>query len=532
MKKIYNLIKLVIYKLEYISFNKKLFSKHNFANKNKILVEFYMYNPSIISYALFANTLSKKFNANIFTYIPKIKNPIINLMNIICNFLYWKVYQSFGCKKIIFPNNNYYKKKYFDMLKKKINTKNDIINIKIKKIPIGDLIYDEYIRRHNIGTIDLDDPKFFYFLKEAISTFFFWETKLDKSVKSLVISHSVYFLGLPARIAIYKNIPVYNISMSYVYYLSKKNILRCSGFKDYPKIFKKIKSKFKKNILQQAEKEIFNKFLGKFDLTQIGSTIDYKDINKIFNNKLKKKKLFVDKNKSNILVASHCFTDAVHAHGDSIFLDFQEWFEFLIEYSKNKPNYNWYVKMHPAEFERNKDILKKILSENDNFILLPKNTSHNQIISSKIDVVLSVYGSVGYEYPFVNIPVINASYNGPHNGYDFNYHAQSKKNYKKLLNEIPIIKKKRLDKNVKLKISEYYFLRYMTNYHFLNNLDNVLLKLKQNYKSSMIFREFINKFNYNEFENNNKYLTKFVISKKNRIYSDNTKKVSKPVLFH
>ena len=188
--------------------------------------------------------------------------------------------------------------------------------------------------------------------------------------------------------------------------------------------------------------------------------------------------------------------------------------------------------MHPAEFERNKDILKKILPENDKFILLPKNTSHNQIISSKIDVVLSVYGSVGYEYPFVNIPVINASYNGPHNGYDFNYHAQSKKNYKKLLNKIPIIKKKRLDKNIKLKISEYYFLRYMTNYHFLNNLDNVFLKLKQNYKTSMIYREFINKFNYDEFENNNKYLTKFITSKKNRIYSDNTKKVSKPILFY
>ena len=222
MKKIYNLIRLVKYKLEYISFNKKLFSKHNFKNNNKILVEFYMYNPSILSFALFANVLSKKFNANIFAYNTKIKNKIINLINLISNFLYWKVYQSFGSKKIIFPNNNYYKKKYFDIMKKKIKTKNDIINIKIKKIPIGDLIYDEYIRRHNIGTIDIDDHKFFDFLKEAVSTFFFWETKLDKSVKSLVISHSVYFLGLPARIAIYKNIPVYNVSMSYVYYLSKK----------------------------------------------------------------------------------------------------------------------------------------------------------------------------------------------------------------------------------------------------------------------------------------------------------------------
>ena len=217
------------------------------------------------------------------------------------------------------------------------------------------------------------------------------------------------------------------MSQCHMFIIFQKNILRCSGFEHYPKIFKKIKSKFKKNILQQAKKKIFNKFLGKFDLTQIGSTIDFEDINKIFKNKLKKEKLLIDKNNTNILIASHCFTDAVHAHGDSIFLDFQEWFEYLIEYSKNKPNYNWYVKMHPAEFERNKDILKKILSENDKFILLPKNTSHNQIISSKIDVVLSVYGSVGYEYPFVNIPVINASYNGPHNGYDFNYHAQSKK---------------------------------------------------------------------------------------------------------
>ena len=91
---------------------------------------------------------------------------------------------------------------------------------------------------------------------------------------------------------------------------------------------------------------------------------------------------------------------------------------------------------------------------------------------------------------------------------------RNQKNYKKLLDKIPIIKKKRLDKNIKLKISEYYFLRYMTNYHFLNNLDNVLLKLKQSYKTSMIYREFINKFNYEEFENNNKYLTKFIISKK------------------
>jgi len=35
--------------------------------------------------------------------------------------------------------------------------------------------------------------------------------------------------------------------------------------------------------------------------------------------------------------------------------------------------------------------------------MLPSNYSHLQIIKEKIDVVLTVYGSVSYEYPFFNL---------------------------------------------------------------------------------------------------------------------------------
>ena len=539
IKKIIKYLRLILYQYQYIQFNKKIFINNNSnLKKNKILVEFYHYDPSIISFAVFANILSKKFDANIYGYTIGKKTYLKKIFYNFYHFSYWKIYQSFGVKKIFHLNNKYYDKKYFNFISKKLKTSKNILNLKIKNIPIGDLVYDEYLRVNNVAFIDTKDPKFLIFLKDVITAFFFWDAKLDGSVKSLIISHSVYLIGLPARIAIYKNIPVYNIAVNSVYFLSKKNITKFTGFDSYPLIFQKMKNNFHKNILHKTSKIILNKFLGKLDLAQIttplisGSSIKSNDISKVFDKKLSKKKLILDENKTNILIASHCFTDAVHAHGKFIFLNFYEWFEFLINYSLKKKNYIWYVKMHPADFDRNKEILDSLLSKYENFVILPKDINHNEIISAKIDVVLSVNGSVGYEYPFVNIPVINASSNGPHQAYKFNYHAKSKKDYINLLDIIPKIKNKILSKHTKLKISEYYFVKFMTQYHFLNNLNNIMIKLKKNYNSPMIYNEYIKQFKQNEFLIQNEEIKKFILSKKNRIYADNTKKRSKAVLFY
>ena len=63
--------------------------------------------------------------------------------------------------------------------------------------------------------------------------------------------------GLPCRIAVHKNIPVYNIALNSVYYLNKKYNTKFSGFENYPLIFKKIKRKLKKNLLQKAREKNF-----------------------------------------------------------------------------------------------------------------------------------------------------------------------------------------------------------------------------------------------------------------------------------
>ena len=116
------------------------------------------------------------------------------------------------------------------------------------------------------------------------------------------------------------------------------------------------------------------------------------------------------------------------------FNDFYEWLDFLGKMSE-KTEYQWYLKNrpnHPGKFTKyqpfTEKIIKDVCKKYKNIILLPNDYSHHQIIDEGINFVLTCYGSVGIEYAYFKIPVINASKNNPHINYNFNLNPKIKKN--------------------------------------------------------------------------------------------------------
>ena len=90
----------------------------------------------------------------------------------------------------------------------------DFENLKINNIYIGDLLYDEYLRSNNKPTIDLENPRFKEFVKKFLISFYFWEdffNKKSRSINSMIVSHTVYLIGLMSRIAVSKDISVYSV---------------------------------------------------------------------------------------------------------------------------------------------------------------------------------------------------------------------------------------------------------------------------------------------------------------------------------
>ena len=516
------MLKKIFYILKFIRHNKKIFKKKLKKTENIILVENYNYLPSILSFSYFSNILGHLHKAKLIIYNPdffNFKTFIKSILSIpfISNY---NIFKSFNIIDNLIPtrNNNSYlvEKLYFKNLKK-LKNKEDILKLKFLDIKIGDLIYDEYLRKYNLPTIDPTSKKFEKYFYSMTQLFVFWYTYFENNkVKAVISSHTVYTIGLIPRIAIFNNVKTYNIGMSYAYSLSKKNYLRLSGFENYKKDFLKIKKLLKKDLIRVSENYLNRKILGKDSISH--NIINGLSVSAFKIPKLKNKNY---KTKEKILIASHCFTDAVHAYGRALFADYYEWLTYLGELS-NKMDHEWIIKIHPAQYDRNLEQMNIFLRKFKKFSLVPKNKSHNEIISeNKILYVLTVYGSVGHEYPLFGIPVINASVNNPHQAYKFNYNPSSIKEYEYLIMNFKKFKKINLKRNKK-EIFEYYYMRFLSEYHLMKNPMKTINTLKKNYSSPLIFREWLKQFNLKFHEKRLNDYKKFILSNKFRMHADNT----------
>ena len=532
------MIRNLLFTYNFIKHNKKLFAAKN-KSKKKILVDFFQYKPSMIVFSYISNILAEIYNAEIIATEcdlgeDKIKSFLKNIIQKNFFLSNWNIFKSFGAKELIVSNfsqeDNFKSKKIYNNLLKKIKNKDDVLNIKIMKVDIGDLIYDDYLREKRYTTINIHREDFKQHLFKMVRLFVFWKNYIDNNdIKACLISHSVYKFGIVARIAISKNIKVIYSGLACTYSLDKKNKLSSVGYSDYPKTFRLLKRVIKKDLHKIAKIELKKKLAGKTDMTQI---INQTQKVKSFEIKKNVKTKFInDKNKLPIvLIAAHCFTDAVHAFDKMIFPDFHEWIEFLGDLS-NKTNYQWLVKLHPADFDANKKYIDYFINKYPKLKLVNKFATHNDLLNKNIKAVLTVNGSIGHEYPLFGVPVVNAHPSGsnPHCAYNFNFNPKTIKELRKIILNIEKIKF-RINDKLKKEIYEYYYTRVFADYWFLPDHKKIYLKLNKKVHTAQIFGEWLKIFNLKLHKLQKQNYTAFIKSGKYRMLADTTNKLPKIIM--
>ena len=449
---------------KFIKHNLKLFNNNHYKGNGKILIEFNGWSQAHIWMSYLANCLSKKHNSSLCVYegYTLISSPLkFNLFKKIKftlakNFFgkYFKVYKSFGVNEFIRPKISLaIEKKSFAEFKKirKIKSKKNILNFKINKILLGDLIYDTYLKNNNVSTVDLNDVKFWEFLLDCIKLYNYWsEYFKNNSIKSLIIVHPTYIYGIPMRIATSRKIPVYRATFNQITYISKNNHHMGKDFINLPKTFEFFEELKKKKFLSLAKKKL-------------ETILDYKKTIK-----LKKKS-----HKTSIMIAMHNFYDSPHVFGNMLFPDFFEWLNYLVKLSV-KTDYEWYFKPHPDNNKKDIKIVSKILSKNKHMKILSTKDGYATVLKKGINFILTCYGTVGYEYSYLGCTVINACKENPNSAYQFNLNPKTISEYEKILLNIS---KYEINPNKK-KILELFFLRKI---YFNSNWLSVDKNLKKKF---------------------------------------------------
>jgi hypothetical protein len=521
----------------FIKHNKKYFF-NNLNSKKEILVEFNKWPVMHIVLSYLCSYFSKKFNATIKSYpgynfflARGIKGYFVKLIWKLANYISFgtfNLYKSFGVKYFFLPKiNNSQKKrvdKIFLKLSKNFITKEYVINLKINKIYIGDLIYNSFYHdfREGAFSLDFNSKEFKDFLYNSISLFIFWYDYLKKgSVVAILPIHSSYLPAINLRIALKFNIYVFSASPEKLYRFKKNNLHPWHDFKNYRNKFNILSKEQKKFGLQLSQKYISHRFKGDNNYFDVITKFNpFKETKKSFS--------FPEKKKLRILVAAHCFYDSPFLFGKTFFTDFYDWLNFL-GHASEKTNYDWYIKTHNYFRTSTRVIIKNFISKFKKFRLLPENISHNEIIDNKIDVVLTVYGTIGWEYAYLGVPVVNASRNNPHIKYDFNINPKNSLDYKKIIFNL----NKNYLNSLKIKkeeILEYYYMNYI---HFKKKWlvekleekisDKLILFLKDKTSFQIkCYKEWMKEFKEDNHYNILRNIDEFFLSKKT-LYLDKIK---------
>jgi hypothetical protein len=459
----------------FIRHNQKYFKKnYQIQDNSEILVEFNGWQICHLINSYLINVLSYKLKAKIKSY-PSYGDYNLNFFSKIKAYLKWKinnylkfrnfaVYDSFNVEYFFLPNLNSVQriknKNLYNLIAAKINSKSDLLNLKIQDIFIGDLIYNSYLLKFK-QPINIKDKRFQKYLYKSLGLFIFWNDYLKShSVKAIVLTHSVYLSAINLRIAINLGIPVYSANDEIVYKFDKNNLHPWIDFRNFKRIFSNLSKDYKKKSIKKANKIINSRISGSmkyfFD--------NYKTSSPFQKNKLKKRIILKSK-RIKILIAAHCFFDSPHIYGKMFFPDFYDWMDYLGKLSL-ETDYDWYIKSHKNYFPETRIELENLCKKYKRFKLLPPNVSHHQIIKEKIDLVLTCYGTIGWEYPFLGVPVLLSSVNHPYVNYNFNIKPKNFNEYNKILRSLDKqFLKQQIKKINKQQICEYYFMNYLYGKH-------------------------------------------------------------------
>lgn len=460
---------------EFININNNFWKTCKINNNGKIFLFITYYEESIVTLLepiLLAKRIQEEYGKKIKVYfyskgslstktLRKIAESFnINDIEIYCKNKKWLFY----CAKSIFDSI-----KVFSKLK----TKDDILKLKYKNIPIGLDVYD-YIIRSNRETYTINRIKWRYFIDifNYIKLFNMAEKSLSNNGYDTFVFHDCdYERSVFSKIAIKCNMDVFQTNQGFcIRHDYHDNLKLKISTNVVRKFYKDLKDKIDLNIVKAFLKRKYSGYeKGCFDCIAFSHEKKIYEKQELYN-----KYGIGDIENKNIFVMAHVFSDTPHCD-EGIFSDYYEWLMDTISILKDVKGINVFVKEHPSacyygEEGKIVNILKQTGLEQKNIYLLPEDFNTNSMFNIA-DCIITCRGTAGLEAVAAGIPVITAG-KGIYSNYGIDIMSKDKLEYEYKLKNILNIKNvtKEMQENASILLYLQGLLYNRRTYSFLPNM--------------------------------------------------------------
>lgn len=321
-----------------------------------------------------------------------------------------------------------------------LTLKRNLIALKWRASPIGDIVYDQYLAVCRRGTVYYSDPRLVKIIYHVICAVETARASLSLiNPDAVLLSHRVGLSGATlAAVCEKEGMSIYSFGggmygtlmcskyrKNYEYTASQGelNSLLDLPESDFMRMFEAIKEElFEGNFNADSKLAFANKLY----TSRSDFAFDYG----------------LDGTKKNVFIMLHAFTDYPHSHFNGmLFKDFMDWFLRTLEFASQENSVNWIIKQHPsAHFYPVEDLdlesLKMKYSSNT-LVFMPQGANFDSRSICKIgDAIVTCIGSAGFEFSALcGLPSVTAGDN-PYAGAGFAVYPKSLREYYDVLGNI------------------------------------------------------------------------------------------------
>ena len=365
-----------------------------------------------------------------------------------------------------------------------------IKNFECKKIKIGDLVYDIYIR-YDLKFLDpsIYEIKFFKLLFIGILKTHFIDHLVKKYKIRYIVSTQMSFTSYGNLVSRYgTKLKIKTFTTAYNFVIKFKN-----HQETLTSPFKIRKDKIERNL-----KKIRNKKIEKFyNLRKkgklYGSYVPINTIRKIYGLsedskivKFTKKINNIKKNHEVNVLALHCFSDSPHFCADMIFRDYYDQFLQTINFIRNNNKKTfWIIKPHPSRSQYHEEgIIEKVIyrykSELENVILCPEKINNSTLFKLS-DNLINCVSTISLEFACYGKKSIIAG-DAPYFHKDLFFKPKSKTDYFNLIENLDKLKTKLNSKQIILAKRILYLIEKEANINLEKSKllpDTTLIKMNE-----------------------------------------------------
>jgi hypothetical protein len=339
-----------------------------------------------------------------------------------------KRYRAFGCSSFVHPEVRLTRRHWDDahraFYSQPLTSARDVEAMVYKGIPVGDLIYDDFLVRGGRATLEPADPELHRHIVEQFAYCAFLVDYFSSHKVVAYIGNHVYRQGLVARIANWNNVESYEVGLRRIARVSKHMPVH-SESRDYARLFETSFRTMPAGTIQAIQAELFG------SLARVDST-NYHLKNPA--GKRYERPSRAQDSSFSILIALHCLSDSPHVRGVGYFTDYLSWVQHTINLA-HRLGYQVLLKPHPAcpaSFD------PELFQDPSGIVeTLPSDFSLDQLVESGLGAVVTYYGNIAFESALRGVPAVCAHPNNPFRAFGFAFTPESLEDYDELLRRLP-----------------------------------------------------------------------------------------------